>query len=430
MAAWPALPLVINLGGSLLGFAATLTLIPAFTDHFLAARLFGEDLNKASRRPVPEAQGVISGAVFLIILFCFIPVPFLRCFVEEQCAAFPHDEFVELIGSLLAICCMIFLGFADDVLNLRWRHKLLLPTMASLPLLMVYFTNFGNTTIVVPKPFRVLLGMHLDLGIFYYVYMGMLAVFCTNAINILAGINGIEAGQSLVIAASIIIFNIVELNGDYRDDHIFSLYFMIPFFFTTLGLFYHNWYPSRVFVGDTFCYFAGMTFAVVGILGHFSKTMLLFFIPQVLNFLYSLPQLFHVIPCPRHRLPSFTHMLGVHGEVSCALSEEVGSSSQLNPSTGKLEMSYSKFKTKSLSALGTNILKVVKILHVVDVRSGMDEDGEYTECNNMTLINFVIKLIGPTHERNLTLLLLLIQVLGSTVAFSIRYQLVRLFYDV
>uniref|UniRef100_A0A672V2E0 UDP-N-acetylglucosamine--dolichyl-phosphate N-acetylglucosaminephosphotransferase n=1 Tax=Strigops habroptila TaxID=2489341 RepID=A0A672V2E0_STRHB len=354
----------------------------------------------------PEAQGVISGAVFLIILFCFIPVPFLRCFVEEQCAAFPHDEFVELIGSLLAICCMIFLGFADDVLNLRWRHKLLLPTMASLPLLMVYFTNFGNTTIVVPKPFRVLLGMHLDLGILYYVYMGMLAVFCTNAINILAGINGIEAGQSLVIAASIIVFNIIELNGDYRDDHIFSLYFMIPFFFTTLGLFYHNWYPSQVFVGDTFCYFAGMTFAVVGILGHFSKTMLLFFIPQVLNFLYSLPQLFHVIPCPRHRLP------------------------RLNPSTGKLEMSYFKFKTRSLSALGTNILKAVKILRIVDVRSGTDEDGEYTECNNMTLINFVIKLIGPIHEQNLTLLLLLIQVLGSTIAFSIRYQLVRLFYDV
>ncbi|NXW58272.1 GPT acetylglucosaminephosphotransferase, partial [Eurystomus gularis] len=426
MAAWPAVPLLINLGGSLLGFLATLTLIPAFKDHFLAARLFGEDLNKASRRPVPEAQGVISGAVFLIILFCFIPVPFLRCFVEEQCAAFPHDEFVELIGALLAICCMIFLGFADDVLNLRWRHKLLLPTMASLPLLMVYFTNFGNTTIVVPKPFRVLLGMHLDLGILYYVYMGMLAVFCTNAINILAGINGIEAGQSLVIAASIIVFNIVELNGDYRDDHIFSLYFMIPFFFTTLGLFYHNWYPSRVFVGDTFCYFAGMTFSVVGILGHFSKTMLLFFIPQVLNFLYSLPQLFHIIPCPRHRLPSFMlYILG--GDESLPVSAHFEG---LNPRTGKLEMSYSKFKTKSLSALGTNILKAVKFLHVVDVRSGTDEDGEYTECSNMTLINFVIKLIGPIHERNLTLLLLLIQVLGSTIAFSVRYQLVRLFYDV
>ena len=74
------------------------------------------------------------------------------------------DQFVQLIGPLLAICCMIFLGFADDVLNLRWRHKLLLPTIASLPLLMVYFTNFGNTVIVVPKPFRLLLGLHLDLG--------------------------------------------------------------------------------------------------------------------------------------------------------------------------------------------------------------------------------------------------------------------------
>lgn len=40
----------------------------------------------------PESQGVISGAVFLIILFCFIPFPFLTCFVEEQCKAFPHHE--------------------------------------------------------------------------------------------------------------------------------------------------------------------------------------------------------------------------------------------------------------------------------------------------------------------------------------------------
>lgn len=62
-------------------------------------------------------------------------------------------------------------------------------------------------------------------------------------------------------------------------------------------------YPADVFVGDTFCYFSGMTFAVVAILGHFSKTMLLFFIPQVFNFIYSIPQLFKMVPCPRHRLP-------------------------------------------------------------------------------------------------------------------------------
>ena len=60
-----------------------------------------------------------------------------------------------------------------------------------------------------------------------------------------------------------------------------------------------------MFVGDTYCYFAGMTFAVVGILGHFSKTLLLLFIPQVFNFLYSTPQLFKFVPCPRHRLPMY-----------------------------------------------------------------------------------------------------------------------------
>ena len=32
--------------------------------------------------------------------------------------------------------------------------------------------------------------------------MGLLAVFATNAINILAGINGIEVGQSVVIGGS------------------------------------------------------------------------------------------------------------------------------------------------------------------------------------------------------------------------------------
>jgi hypothetical protein len=44
---------------------------------------------------------VISGAVFLIILFCFIPFPFLNCFAEEQCKkAFPHHEVSELVGAL------------------------------------------------------------------------------------------------------------------------------------------------------------------------------------------------------------------------------------------------------------------------------------------------------------------------------------------
>lgn len=92
----------------------------------------------------------------------------------------------------------------------------------------------------------------------------------------------------------------------------------------------------------------------------------------------------------------------------------------------------------------------------MSVRQSESEDVAFTECNNMTLINLLLKVFGPMHERNLTLLLLLLQVrlgvgltppwlpfsvvpnlahfslqvLGSAVTFSIRYQLVRLFYDV
>lgn len=129
---------------------------------------------------------------------------------------------------------MIFLGFADDVLDLRWRDKVFLPTVASLPLLMVYFATFNSTTIIVPHPFRAMLGYSINLGILYYVYMGMLAVFCTNAINIYAGINGIEAGQSLVIGLSILISNIIEFDGISINQTEFEKYYFLfnaPFFY-------------------------------------------------------------------------------------------------------------------------------------------------------------------------------------------------------
>jgi UDP-N-acetylglucosamine--dolichyl-phosphate N-acetylglucosaminephosphotransferase len=42
--------------------------------------------------------------------------------------------------------------------------------------------------------------------------MGNLAIFCTNAINIYAGINGIEVGQSFIIGCFILMLTIIEIN--------------------------------------------------------------------------------------------------------------------------------------------------------------------------------------------------------------------------
>lgn len=398
--------LLVNAGMSFIGFLVCLNIIPKFRDMFIRANLFGIDMSKKNKTQIPESAGVICGAVFLVIMFVFIPVPFYKHLADTDNKAFPHHEYIEYIAALLSICCMIFLGFADDVLNLKWRHKLWLPTVASLPLLMVYFVNYNLTVIIVPKPFRHLLGFDLDIGIFYYVYMGMLAVFCTNAINILSGVNGLEAGQSLIIGVSVLIFNFIELSGDFRPAHEFSIYFVLPYTAICLALCYHNWYPSSVFVGDTFCYFSGMTFAVVAILGHFSKTMLLFFIPQVVNFVYSAPQIFRFVPCPRHRLPRY------------------------DEKTDTVGMSYTKYKPNTLNPIGKLCIFVYKTLHIVHTQEKKGEDGLYTECSNMTLINLLLKFLGPLHEKKLVIVLLGIQVLCSCVAFGIRYQLAKLFYDV
>lgn len=58
------------------------------------------------------------------------------------------------------------LGFLDDVFDIRWRHKLPIPIIASIPLLMVYFAEAGNTHVVVPLPLRFLFGTLVNLGKF------------------------------------------------------------------------------------------------------------------------------------------------------------------------------------------------------------------------------------------------------------------------
>ncbi|KOX77790.1 UDP-N-acetylglucosamine--dolichyl-phosphate N-acetylglucosaminephosphotransferase [Melipona quadrifasciata] len=392
-------PILFNFVMSVIVYFLTVRLIPRIKDMFVKANLYGIDMNKKSGEKVPESLGVVTGCLFLITLFLFIPIPFTNYIFND--INFPHSEFMEFLAALLSICCMLLLGFADDVLDLRWRHKLLLPTIASLPLLMVYYINFNSTLIIVPKPLRSWFGFSVDLWIFYYLYMGMLAVFCTNAINILAGINGLEVGQSLVISISILLFNIIELSGDLWKAHQFSLYFMLPYIATSLGLLKFNWYPAEIFVGDTFCYLSGMTFAVVGIIGHFSKTMLLFFIPQIINFLYSVPQLFQFIPCPRHRLPKY------------------------NKKTDKLQISTVVFNKKDIGSLGKFIAWIFRKLNIIKWQE--DDHGTVT-CNNFTLINFVLIKTGPIKEPTLTLILLLIQV--TSLAFLIRYPLASIFYEV
>ena len=68
------------------------------------------------------------------------------------------------LSSIISLMMATLLGFLDDVFDIRWRHKLPVPIIASIPLLMVYFSERGNTNVVVPKPLRPLIGSLINLG--------------------------------------------------------------------------------------------------------------------------------------------------------------------------------------------------------------------------------------------------------------------------
>ncbi|KAJ3056219.1 hypothetical protein HK097_007702 [Rhizophlyctis rosea] len=399
-------PLVVSTCLSVLASICTYNAIPLVSEVFIKHGRFGKDLLKEDRPIIPESMGVVVGVVYFISMFLFIPVPFISWFngVREEGLDFPHHKFAQFLGGLLALFSMLFLGFADDVLDIRWRVKIWFPLIASLPLLMVYAVTYGGTDVLIPLPLRGFFSDKiLHLGIFYYGYMAALTIFATNAVNIVAGINGIEGGQTIIIAISLAINDMVQIltNPARRDAHMISLYFLLPFIGTTFGYLKHNWYPARAFGGDTFTYFAGMIFAVVGILGNFSKTVLLFMIPQIFNFVYSCPQLFHLVDCPRHRMP------------------------KINPKTSLIHPStFDISKSKPLGKLIIQIFKTLGLTHIT-----IDPETKRPLATNFTLINLVLVKFGPMSEAKTTLTVIIIQALSSCLAFTIRYLLVHLVYN-
>ncbi|KAF5360795.1 hypothetical protein D9756_004777 [Leucocoprinus leucothites] len=442
----PPLPaLYASVGLSILAFLATIHLVPRLGPVFISAHLKGRDLLKIYHDPIPESMGLVCAAIYILLLMLFIPFAFSSSIMHRANGSptpeginivdFPHHQLSVYLSSLLSLLTATMLGFLDDVFDIRWRHKLPIPIIASIPLLMVYYAERGNTHVVVPLPLRALLGTLVNLGPLYYIYMSLLSTFATNSINILAGINGSEVSQALIIALSVVFNDLlylpwpigfrvplhllgnkseVEFGGVWNagmsygsrelvERHLFSLYFMLPLVAVCVGFLYHNWYPARAFPGDTLCYVTGMAFAVVGIQAHFSKTLLLFFIPQIFNFLLSCPQLFGLVPCPRHRVPRF------------------------DPNTNLLHPSKAIFE-KPPSQLTTFVLHTFATLGLTEL-TVHPASGVILEATNLTILNFFLVRLGPMNEKRLVQVLMCSQVAGSLVAFVVRYGLAGLVYD-
>ncbi|KAL2147773.1 hypothetical protein VTI28DRAFT_5545 [Corynascus sepedonium] len=319
------------------------------------------------------------------------------------------EQLSSYLSAIVSLHTIASLGLADDLFDIRWRHKFFIPAFAAIPLLVVYRVDFGVTSIVVPIQLQPYLGELLDLGALYYVYMAIVAIFSPNSINILAGINGIEVSQSVVIATLLALNDALYLLTPYphpaTDSHLFSLSFLLPFLGVSLALLLHNWYPARVFVGDTYCYFAGMVFVVVSILGHFSKTLVLLLVPQIFNFAYSTPQIFGLVPCPRHRLPRFNARTGL-----------------LEPSvTPWSEARQPRFKVVDW---GLRLLGRLGLLKVV-----VDEKGKLVETSNFTLLNLWLVWRGPLREDRLAAEITAMQAVLGFFGLFVRHSLARLVFS-
>lgn len=453
-------PLQTAAAFGLLGYAATSYLVPRLGPSFVRVGLSGRDLLKPPPvEPIPESMGVVPAVTYIGLLVMIIPFVFFKYLVSflalsddsdmlvnynaqyravEHNNLFPHNKLAEFLSGALCLLSTVLLGFFDDLFDIRWRHKFFLPAVASLPLLIVYYVDFSVTSIVVPSfvtalplgnsavellrivvrganrlvttatglKFTTLASDYvltidpklLDLGIFYYAYMSALSIFAPNSINILAGVNGLEVGQSIVLGLIFLVNDLCYLltpsvSPAAHDSHMLSSIFIIPFLGVSLGLFQYNFYPAQVFVGDTYCYFSGMVFAVVGILGHFSKTLLIFLLPQIVNFVYSVPQLFNIVPCPRHRMPKFDVKDGL-----------------MYPSFGELKSSY---------RVGAALVSVLAALRLIEVKR--DTNNVITHFSNMTIINLTLVWLGPLREDHLCLVILAFQLVVGLLMIVARH---------
>lgn len=360
---------------SVFGYILTDYMVPLVAMK-LKPKLYGIDIGKRGLRglndgeKVPESLGLVSSFSLLVC------IGLTEVFTS-------HKNLNKYNAALSSICFATLLGLVDDIIDIKWRHKLLIGPFMCLPLLLSYD---GGTIISLPLSIKQqieklsfltifgvdfnLAGGLVDLSSLYFVYMLALVIFCTNSINIYAGINGLEVGQSFVIGLFIAFMNLLEVINNSSEQHLFSFTLIMPFVTTSLALLKHNFYPAEVFVGDVFPYSAGMTISVAAILGHYPKSLLLLLLPQVFNFIYSTPQLFGLIACPRHRLP------------------------RVNLKTGFLEAS---------------------------------KTSETSNKSNKTLLCLVLDILGPLHERTLCFILLSLQAICSVFGLVIRTLLGEIF---
>lgn len=173
---------------------------------------------------------------------------------------------LEMTYNLLIIMIVFvlyaFLGFLDDYLSIKRGknegltviQKFIGQIIIALIFFAIYMKYNGDTTLVVTT-----LGINIDLGWLYGVFILLLLVGFSNAVNLTDGLDGLVGGLS---AICFVAFALIALFIGKEDVGFFC--FVLTG--SIAGFLMFNAYPARVFMGDTGSLALGAVLATVAIL--------------------------------------------------------------------------------------------------------------------------------------------------------------------
>lgn len=253
-------PVVIVIALVALGsaFGALLLLTP----RLRAKGITGPDMHKPNRPEVPEmgGLGVVTGFVGGILTAVA-----LQTFWPEVAIST-----VQLLAVLATVLIVTVIGILDDLLKMSQGVKALLPLLAAFPLIAI---KAGHTTMIIP-----ILGK-IDFGIAYALVLVPLGVTgAANAVNMLAGFNGLEAGMGLVAMGSLAVIA-------YTVHAQTALVILLAGIGALLAALYFNWYPAKVFLGDVGTLSIGAILASAVVVGNFEMAGILVILPYFFDFI-------------------------------------------------------------------------------------------------------------------------------------------------
>ncbi len=145
------------------------------------------------------------------------------------------------------------IGFVDDYIKVVKKHnqgftpvqKFGCQTVVSLAFaLFLYFVGGRSSTLV---PFA---GIELNMGLLYIPFVMLVLLATTNSVNLTDGLDGLAAS---VTTAAALFFTVACLVRGETD----CAAFMFAVVGACLGFLIYNFYPARIFMGDTGSLFLG-----------------------------------------------------------------------------------------------------------------------------------------------------------------------------